>query len=456
MTEFPALREALHAWMLEATAALVDDPDAAYEGLGTPGWRCDPDGIFRNIARLMDAWDFRKLRQFQQLSSWPDVDKVFHEDSRLSCQVDTVMGTVHSGMRIEAYNYAVHLIPRPSELHRVEEVFEQRYTELEAYLLAVEFEFKTLWPVPGLILGDTPIELEPGVVLDVMSDHELVMALRTDIARPVFANSPLFQADRADRTCFRYRYPLPKLIGPREDEMHARSEELEQRLQAVGATIEESLALVLPEPVMPAGRFGISGEQWYPQSGGVAFRETMMPRHARWRRIELNAQHLSELQEVWKLVSQRGLLTRHKGLALALRRLSYQAQRERPDDELLDIMIAAEALYFTERGRQQDRGELRYRLALRAAIWADEQKLGMTKPEVLKLIKVAYDARSAVAHGGSPDPKEMKIKGERVELSELVKVTRIVVAQGCRRALAASAAASGTGWPPEWDAVILG
>jgi hypothetical protein len=159
-------------------------------------------------------------------------------------------------------------------------------------------------------------------------------------------------------------------------------------------------------------------------------------------------------KEVWKLVSKRGLLAGHKGLALALRRLSYQAQRERPDDELLDIMIAAEALYFTERGKEQDRGELRYRLALRAAIWADEQKLGMTKLEVLKLMKVAYDARSAVAHGGSPDPKEMKIKGERVELPELVKVTRTVVAQGCRKALAT--AASRTGWPPDWDARILG
>ena len=419
-----------------------------------PGWRCDPDGVFRNIARPMDAWDFHKLRQFQQLSSWSGVEKAFRADDRLSCQVDTAVGTIRGGSRVEAYNYAVRLIPRPSELDRIEETFEQRFVELEAYLLATELEFISLWPVPGLIVDDTPVELEPGMVLGALSDRELVRALQTDIIHPIFADDVLFRPEPADRTCFRYCYHLSKLIGPRPNDATKRFQELEQRLQEIGAVIEESLTLVLPEPVMSAGRLDIAGEQWRLRSGGGAFRPSMMPLHARWRRIEMDDQGRSELKEVWKLVSKRGLLAGHKGLALALRRLSYQAQRERPDDEMLDIMIAAEALYFTERSKEQDRGELRYRLALRAAIWADEEALGMTKLEVLGLMKVAYDARSAVAHGGSPDPKYMKVKGERVELPALVKATRAVVTQGCRKAVAT--AASETGWPPNWDAIILG
>lgn len=89
-----------------------------------------------------------------------------------------------------------------------------------------------------------------------------------------------------------------------------------------------------------------------------------MSQRARWRRTEVNRQRVSELQEAWRHVSKYGLLARNKGLALALRRLSYQAQRERPDDELLDIMIAAEALYLTELGNEPYRGELNYCLAL--------------------------------------------------------------------------------------------
>jgi len=440
--------------MQEAVAALTADSDAAYEGVGVPEWNCDTDGIFRNIVRPMDGWDFRKRRQLKQLASWPNVEQAVHKDDHLSRQVDIFVGTIHGGIRVEAYNLAMHVLPRPGEIDHANEVFEQRYADLETYLVADELEFKTIWPVPGLIVADMPIELESGIVLDAMSDRELVIALRTETVCPHFPSEPLFQAEPASRTCVRYRYRLSKLIDSRGDDASVRFQELEQRLQDIRATIEESLALVLPEPVMTAGRFGISGEQWSLVSGGVQFQQSMMPRHMRWRRIEVDVERVSDLQEVWKQVSQRGLLARHKGLALALRRLSYQAQRERADDELLDIMIAAEALYLAELGRQSERGDLRYRVALRAAVWADDLQLGMTKREVLKLMKSAYDARSAVAHGGSPDPKEMKIKGQRVELPELVKVTRTVVAQGCRKALAA-AAGSDSGWPPDWDAMVL-
>ena len=440
--------------MQEAVAALAADGDAAYEGLDTPEWRCDWDGIFRNIARPMDGWDFRKRRQLQQLTSWPAVEKAFHEDDRLSYQIDTLVGTIQGGIRMEAYNFAMHVLPRPSELNRANSVFEQRYAELDAYLIADELEFKALWPLPGLIVADMPIELETGVALDAMSDSELTTALRTEIRRLPFPGQILLQAEPEDRTCIRYRYCLAKRIGRNEEDDSTQGQELEQRLQDIRATIEEALALVLPEPFMTVGRFGVTGEQWSPSSGGVHYHQATMPRSAHWRRVEMNAKHLSELQEIWRQVSRRGLLIRHKGLALALRRLSYQAQRERPEDELLDIMIAAEALYLVGLGKESYRGELRYRLALRAAIWTDEHKLGFTKHEVLKLMQSAYDSRSAVAHGGSPDPKEMKIKGQRVELPELVKATRAVVATGCRKALT-TAIESGAGWPPDWDALVL-
>jgi hypothetical protein len=103
----------------------------------------------------------------------------------------------------------------------------------------------------------------------------------------------------------------------------------------------------------------------------------------------------AELARVWTWVRQPGLLQQHRGLALALRRLSHQGQRERPEDELLDTMIAAEALYMTDMGDAAERGEFRYRLALRAALWADPERVGFTRREVLNVMKSAYDARSA-------------------------------------------------------------
>jgi hypothetical protein len=179
-----------------------------------------------------------------------------------------------------------------------------------------------------------------------------------------------------------------------------------------------------------------------------------MPQGLRLRRVEMDGRQAAELSEVWGYVRQPGLLERHKGLALALRRLSFQAQRERPEDELLDTMIAAETLYLTERGGEKDRGELRYRIALRAALWADRQQVGYTKLEVLRIMKSAYDARSAIAHGGTPQPEDMKVRGQRVPLEELAKAAKSVIAAGCRNALARAAAPQG-GWPPDWDGLAL-
>ena len=245
MTQFPVLRETLRVWISDAIAALMTDDDAAYEGFGVPEWRCDADGIFRNVARPLDGWDFRKRRQLGQLASWPDVERAFHADDRLNRQVGTPVRTLHGGRQIEALGLAMHLLPLPSELDRRGEVFEQRYGELEAYLIADELDFKVIWPVAGLIT-DTPIELEPNIVLDTMSAHELVLALRTETVRPSFPGEVLFQAEPASRTCVRYRYRLPKLTGPRDDNASRQFQELYQRLQDIRAAIEEALTLILP------------------------------------------------------------------------------------------------------------------------------------------------------------------------------------------------------------------
>jgi hypothetical protein len=137
---------------------------------------------------------------------------------------------------------------------------------------------------------------------------------------------------------------------------------------------------------------------------------------------------------------------------LALRRLSYQAQRDRPENAFLDMMIAAEALYLSGLGKSS---ELRYRLALRAALLAQPQQVGFTQAEVLSLMKSAYDARSAIAHGGSPKTKELKVRGERVSLAELASAAKIVITSACRTALA-RAASSTESWPPDWDSLALG
>ena len=107
---------------------------------------------------------------------------------------------------------------------------------------------------------------------------------------------------------------------------------------------------------------------------------------------------------------------------------------------------------MSDLGNESYRGELRYRLSLRAALWADSNEISYSPREVFKIIQSAYDARSAIAHGGNPKPKDIKVRGEQAPFADLVKVIRLIMTAGCRKALVA---ASNQDWPVDWEAVVF-
>jgi hypothetical protein len=133
-----------------------------------------------------------------------------------------------------------------------------------------------------------------------------------------------------------------------------------------------------------------------------------------------------------------------------LRRLSYQAHRRRIEDEMVDIMVAAEALYLSGSETQQ----LGFRLALRASALGNPDELGMTRREVFDLMKVAYIIRSKIVHGDVPKRKDLKLKGAPVSLHDFFQATEGVVRQGLSGALSQATGSKGK-WPPDWDAMTL-
>ena len=146
---------------------------------------------------------------------------------------------------------------------QVDEAFERRYAELEAFLAADEIEYTVIWPLQGLVGSSFPLRLDPGLELDVMSDRELEFALNAGAIWTVFTGDRLFAPGPEHRTCARHRYSLPKVTGDRDiDESHRVSQDVERRLQKLKAVLEESLALVLPEVVGIAARVTIATRPW--------------------------------------------------------------------------------------------------------------------------------------------------------------------------------------------------
>jgi hypothetical protein len=118
--------------------------------------------------------------------------------------------------------------------------------------------------------------------------------------------------------------------------------------------------------------------------GGLEWRMILAPTY------ELTQDEVPQFANFWRKFAA---VKRWPSLDIAIRRFNTAYERGRLDDKLLDYMIAFEALFF----RKDERGELRNRLAVRAARFLrkrfDERRV------LLKRFLELYDERSRVVHG---------------------------------------------------------
>ena len=94
---------------------------------------------------------------------------------------------------------------------------------------------------------------------------------------------------------------------------------------------------------------------------------------------ELGDMEVEELQNLWSDLTG-GTLDERTFLAMALRRFNMAADRQQLDDRIVDLMIAAESLFLHDAGSPGERGELRFRLAVRVAKFVDSPRYAVDRP----------------------------------------------------------------------------
>lgn len=142
----------------------------------------------------------------------------------------------------------------------------------------------------------------------------------------------------------------------------------------------------------------------------------------------------------------------NKLIDVTARRFGYAGDRQRFDDEIVDLVIAAESFFLGELGKPTFRGELIYRLATRAASFL--QLDGVSKRQLVAFMRNAYAARSSIVHGGDLDSKTLKdFDGAPLEVGDFADRVEEVLRQALKQAIAASAA--GGVFPPDWDALLF-
>lgn len=145
-------------------------------------------------------------------------------------------------------------------------------------------------------------------------------------------------------------------------------------------------------------------------------------------------------------------MRRHRALSNALRRFRYAGDRERPDDRIVDLMIAAESVFLSDTGDPQSRGELRYRLALRSAFFIELPS--WTRRQVFNVMSRAYDTRSEVVHG--EEVNSVTLQGEQVPLAAFADLVEEHLRTALRKAVKIAAGSPARVQLMDWEDLILG
>jgi hypothetical protein len=107
---------------------------------------------------------------------------------------------------------------------------------------------------------------------------------------------------------------------------------------------------------------------------------------------------LSSFKQFWDRLQSEGVRKR-KFLDVAVRRYSYAHERHRLEDKIVDLLVAADALFLSDYNKADPYiGEIRFRMSLRAALFLDSN--GEARKRIFRQMRAAYDLRSSIVHGG--------------------------------------------------------
>lgn len=109
---------------------------------------------------------------------------------------------------------------------------------------------------------------------------------------------------------------------------------------------------------------------------------------SKYKQYKLTKSEIEEFKKFWNKFSTLDL-SKNKFLEIAIKRFNYGCERDKPEDKLIDYMIALGALFLKE----EEKTELVYRLSVRAAIFLGKNK------KIYEDVRRAYHLRSKIVHG---------------------------------------------------------
>lgn len=351
------------------------------------------------------------------LSEYTVFRAALQADLTIAPQLNTLVGTPLGAMRLDAERIANHLVwetaPKAGPLHFDNGLFDTAYQTVDADLRRSEFDFALVAPIWEAKISPLTIQLSPSIEIDVLTDHEIIRCLNAgQFPQPMFGGTAHVHSSIG----VRIRFQLPKRVGT------AGSEQLDAAIAVYQQKSEELRKVLHVLRLFKAGSIAVPGfvvysDNWLIAGGTTshAGEVAATDRNA----YAITPQDVQPLKELWDDVQKAE--GKKKFLAAAIRRFGYAGERQRPEDKLVDLMIAAESFFLSDAGDPAGRGELSYRMAMRFAFFASAA--GYTRRDLFQQMRRAYQARSSIVHGGDLKKSDVRSKDADITLEEFVALT---------------------------------
>jgi hypothetical protein len=395
------------------------------------------DGHFRE--RKKRIWTLCPTLSDEWLRSLPDYERCtecLKSGAIIGPHLDRLVGTSTTASRLEARNILMSLIYAMLDeegcLTFSCEKFQSKWQELADFFGADRIAYKTVAPLPHLIAPAFPLRLNDELVLDRLSVDEVTRCHQVGVIRPTSLRFRLIYAEIAvglRRTKF-----LPKLLrqGDEPGESPDAGDEGSfgrRPLFRDDLTIDDvlsALRLFKRTHIRAAGLAKWTDSPWL--AGGIEYR--VLGQWPYGGNFELTEGDVPHFLELWHLLEEGAAR-----FSFSIHRFNLAFDRGLLADRIVDLVVAAEALFLGDLDEGY-RGELRFRLALRAAKFIAHASY--SEQEVFRVMRRAYDARSATVHGGSPKDTRLP-DNQSADLPTFIDAIEDLVRLGLRKALSMEA-----------------
>lgn len=386
--------------------------------------------------------------EITKTQEFSDFINIVGTDEVISPQLDTLVGTCLGAHRLEAKNIALWPVCEFLTDQEIIEfnipIFNSVYSKIESALYADEIEYENITPLCGFTTEDSEISLTENISIVKLSEKEILEFFRLGIKLGTSMGDVDF-VHGIHHHAIKISYKLPKVIGKQDTSI----KDIEQN-EYFGNKIEQSIIDALR--IYKEGKlYPISTARRSSSilSVGVSFSFETPVKHFMNNKYILLKSEIDEFKSFWRVKTKTPLQEKNF-LSVGIRRFSQSNERDNVEDRIIDLMIAAEAIFLSSGGSFQ--GELKYRLSHRASMFI-ETDVDLQR-YVFDFMQRAYDVRSSIVHGSNPKLPN-KIDGTAYTLDEFCGDIEKYLRISIKKAIDLAATVKDKSNEIDWKSVIF-